>query len=92
MDHAVFHAEIYYTGRVQGVGFRYYALQTAKEFEVSGYVSNLHDGRVRLEAEGDQSEVLGFKNEIEDQLEVFIRKVEHQAQVRSPQYSGFTIR
>jgi acylphosphatase len=92
MDQSVFHAEILYSGRVQGVGFRYYALQTAREFEVSGYVSNLNDGRVRLEAEGDQEEVLGFKHEIEDQLESFIRKVEHCAQVRAPRYSGFTIR
>ncbi len=39
-------------GRVQGVGFRYYAQKKAMEFGVSGYVKNLPDGSVYIEAEG----------------------------------------
>src|SRR5215813_12067767 len=41
--------ERFFTGRVQGVGFRYQTLQLAKGFEVSGWVMNLPDGRVQLE-------------------------------------------
>src|ERR1039458_5768136 len=48
----VHHATVFFTGHVQGVGFRYTALQAAKEVEVAGFVTNLPDGRVQLEAEG----------------------------------------
>src|SRR5215470_10194518 len=41
--------ERFFSGRVQGVGFRYQTLQLAKGFEVSGWVMNLPDGRVQLE-------------------------------------------
>ena len=46
----VHHAAVFYSGRVQGVGFRYAALQAAREFEVAGWVQNLGDGRVQLDA------------------------------------------
>ena len=41
-------------GRVQGVGFRYYAVMKAKEFDISGYVKNMPDGSVFIEAEGKE--------------------------------------
>ena len=48
----VHHETVWFSGRVQGVGFRFTALQVAREFEVAGYVENLYDGRVCIEAEG----------------------------------------
>ena len=45
--------QIFYSGRVQGVGFRYTAKTVAAGFEISGIVRNLSDGRVELIAEGD---------------------------------------
>lgn len=88
----VHHATAYYTGRVQGVGFRYQTLQVAKGYEVAGYVINLPDGRVLVEAEGSAVEVKGFLKGIEERLEGYIRKVEVAEGRRSPQYQGFTIR
>ncbi len=44
---------IFYSGHVQGVGFRYTAKTVAAGFEISGVVRNLSDGRVELIAEGD---------------------------------------
>ena len=87
----VFHATVFFTGRVQGVGFRYHTLQVAKQFDVSGYVRNLSDGRVQLEAEGEEAEVSAFVAELTDQLGVFIRKTEKAEAWRSPVFKGFTI-
>ncbi len=39
-------ARIFVTGRVQGVGFRFFAVETAEEFGITGWVKNLSDGRV----------------------------------------------
>lgn len=39
-------------GRVQGVGFRYFALQKAMELGLDGWVANVDDGSVRCVAEG----------------------------------------
>jgi acylphosphatase len=51
---------VHYEGRVQGVGFRYTVKNLAREFEVSGTVANLPDGRVELVASGDSDEVDAF--------------------------------
>ena len=87
----VFHVTVFFDGRVQGVGFRYHTLQIAREFEVSGYVRNLVDGRVQLEAEGNKTEVVGFVDEICDRLSMFIRNTERTENWREPAFRGFTI-
>jgi acylphosphatase len=57
---------IYYSGRVQGVGFRYTVKTVAMGFEVSGTVRNLPDGRVELAAEGAREELEAFRKAIQD--------------------------
>ena len=52
---------IFYSGRVQGVGFRYTAKQLALSYEVTGIVRNLSDGRVELIAEGPLDELQAFQ-------------------------------
>lgn len=86
------HATVFFSGRVQGVGFRYQTVQVAKEFEVSGWVMNLPDGRVQLDAEGRTSEVRDFIAAVQERMEGYIRKVEQTEQTRPPQYAGFGIR
>jgi len=88
----VHHESVYFTGRVQGVGFRYAALQVAKEFEVAGFVCNLPDGRVQLEAEGRAEEVAAFVTALEERMHGYIRKTERNARVRAPQFSGFAVK
>lgn len=87
----VYHVTIFFSGRVQGVGFRYHTMQVAKEFDVSGAVRNLADGRVQLDSEGTKEDVTAFVGEVQDRLSVFIRKVESSDQWRAPVYKGFTI-
>ena len=88
----VHHVTVCFTGRVQGVGFRYQTLQVAKEFEVSGYVVNLSDGRVQLEAEGAAGEVRDFIAAVQERMTGYIRKVDQTAARRAPQFRGFSIR
>lgn len=47
-------------GRVQGVGFRYYVANGAKEHCINGYVQNLPDGRVEIDAEGESENIHHF--------------------------------
>ena len=51
-------------GRVQGVGFRYFAEDRARLEGVAGYVRNLPDGRVEALAEGDVEAVMRFERAI----------------------------
>ena len=51
-------------GRVQGVGFRYFAQSSAARHQVTGYVRNLADGRVEVLAEGPQIAVEEFKHDL----------------------------
>jgi acylphosphatase len=50
------------SGIVQGVGFRYYARMIAQQYSISGYVKNLPDGSVFVEAEGSADQVEKFIN------------------------------
>jgi acylphosphatase len=88
----VHHATVFFTGRVQGVGFRYQTLQVAKGFEVSGFVMNLPDGRVQLEAEGAAAEVREFIAAVQERMEGYVRKVEQSSGTRVPAFTGFNIR
>lgn len=74
------------------MGFRYQTLQVAKEFEVAGWVMNLPDGRVQLEAEGRKEEVGNFLAALAERMEGHIRKTEKSEDTRAPQFTGFTIR
>ena len=49
------------TGRVQGVGFRYFAQEAADREGLHGWVRNLPDGRVEAQAEGDADALERFE-------------------------------
>jgi len=56
--------QIFYEGNVQGVGFRWSVRDTAKGFDVTGWVRNLPDGRVELNVMGEEQEVRAFLDRI----------------------------
>jgi len=85
--------QIFYEGRVQGVGFRYAVKQIASGFDLSGTVQNLPDGRVELLAQGDAVEVDDFLGAItESHLGGFIREKTEQVIEPDPKVAGFSIR
>ena len=87
----VHHETVYFTGHVQGVGFRFTTLQVAKEFEVTGRVCNLADGRVQLEVEGNPREVNAFLTALEERMHGYIRRVERSSTQGPSQYQDFRI-
>ena len=76
MSTHVSHRDVWYTGHVQGVGFRAQVLGLARGYDVTGYVQNLSDGRVYLHAEGDEAEVEAFTDQIAKSLDGHIRDEE----------------
>ena len=52
------------SGRVQGVGFRYFTQNAAVREGVAGWVENLPDGRVEVFVEGDQEAVTRVERRI----------------------------
>jgi acylphosphatase len=53
-------AHIYVEGKVQGVGFRYFVKKIAEEYHLTGWVRNLHDDRVEILAQGEESQLNNF--------------------------------
>ena len=49
--------EVYFSGRVQGVNFRYNLSRKARELGLAGYVQNLEDGRVKAVIEGSEQRI-----------------------------------
>ena len=83
---------IYYSGRVQGVGFRYTVKALATGFEVTGTIRNLSDGRVELVAEGTKEELEAFRRAIQDcEVGRFIRNENASWSDSSGEYRGFEI-
>lgn len=82
---------LHFSGRVQGVGFRYTAQALARGFALSGYVQNLPDGRVRLVAEGEPEEIDRFINAIRSQMSGYVRNVEQFTEPATGEFAGFSI-
>lgn len=83
---------VYYSGHVQGVGFRYTTRTLARRFDVTGFVRNLSDGRVELVAEGGSKELETLLRLIREELGQYIRDVKTDTQPATGEFSGFEIR
>src|SRR4051812_43242248 len=83
---------IFYSGNVQGVGFRYTVKTVAAGFEVVGIVRNLIDWRVELIGEGPREELEAFRTAIRDSgMEHFIRNEEVKWSEATSEFRGFDI-
>jgi len=74
MSHAIC-KKVLYSGRVQGVGFRYKANRIAMMYVVVGYVKNLANGQVEMLVEGEESEVNKVLSRVADQMALNIEHI-----------------
>ena len=64
-----------FTGRVQGVGFRFTAFNIAKRSEITGHVRNLPDGSVEMLAQGYPQDIKDCIDDIKETFQSSIRKI-----------------
>lgn len=84
---------VYYSGRVQGVGFRITAEETAQDLGVVGWVKNLRDGRVEVVAEAEEATLERFLEAIRTgSMKNFIKQVELSWSDASDTFDEFEIR
>ena len=85
--------QVFYEGRVQGVGFRFTVRHIAKGFDVTGWVRNLRDGRVELQVTGDEEEVRAFLDQVaKSELHSLIRQQTENKLTEPIAARGFEIR
>ncbi len=84
--------QVFYSGRVQGVGFRYTTSHIAARFDVTGFVRNLPDGRVELVAEGTATELIAFLDEVAERMDSYIRSTAVDRRAASEEFHDFSIR
>jgi acylphosphatase len=82
---------VYYSGRVQGVGFRYATREIAQEYCVRGYVRNLDDGRVEVVAEGVADEIGRFLNRLNQTMNRYIRETQVSNSPATGEFESFEI-
>lgn len=85
-------AHIFYSGIVQGVGFRYTVNSIAKDLGVKGWVRNLVDGRVEILAEGLEETLKQMCLDIENHFDRNIRDKQVDMQEASQKFQNFEIR
>ncbi len=80
-------------GRVQGVGFRFFAVDSAQREGVTGYARNWHDGRVEIVTEGEAEAVDRFERSIrQGPRDARIDDVETEILAPGEGFIGFVIR
>ena len=83
---------VFFSGWVQGVGFRFTTIHVARDYEVVGFVKNLSDGRVELVAEGVREELEGFLAAMRRRLDRHIEKADVSWHPATGEFSDFDIR
>ena len=82
----------YFSGHVQGVGFRYTALRVARGYPgITGTVRNLADGRVELIAEGEAPQIAEFVADVRAQMGDYIRHADTQPGRATGEFRGFSV-
>lgn len=83
---------ILYSGRVQGVGFRFTAESVAIQSGIQGWVKNLGDGRVEIMAEAEEEALKDFLNKIRQSFSRYIQDEDLRWSEAADEFQDFQIR
>jgi acylphosphatase len=84
--------DITFTGRVQGVNFRWKTCQVAGRFDVAGWVRNERDGSVRCVVEGEPGELEAFVAAVEEAMSGYVKDTRVACEDAAGDLDGFGIR
>ncbi|MBU1913485.1 MAG: acylphosphatase [Candidatus Omnitrophica bacterium] len=86
-------AHVFYSGRVQGIGFRYTAQNIAENLGIYGWVKNLEDGRVEIVAESEEKNLKEFLDKIsKGPLGRYIKDMDVAWENPSKEFNDFSIK
>jgi acylphosphatase len=86
-------AHLFISGRVQGVGFRYFTARLAARFNICGFVRNLSNGDVEVYAEGEELELSEFCSKVKagPSCALVLRASENNVPIISSNFNTFDI-
>ena len=82
---------IFFSGRVQGVGFRFTTQRIAERCGLAGFVRNCTDGRVETLVQGPADDVATFLEQLREAFAGYIRNTEIEDLPPEPRYQSFRI-
>lgn len=91
MEKKMVRKHFYFSGKVQGVGFRYKALYLARTYGLTGWAENLWDGRVEMEAQGQEESIGHLLAALQNDRFISIYSIEEN-EIPAVQESSFRIR
>jgi acylphosphatase len=83
---------VFYSGRVQGVGFRFTTEDIARDLGVTGWVKNLRDSRVEVVAEAEESVLKDLLSRIQQHFRSYIRNADIQWDEATGEFRDFGIK
>ncbi|MFH2144709.1 MAG: acylphosphatase [Candidatus Omnitrophota bacterium] len=89
---AIKQANIFYTGRVQGVGFRYTVQRICAKYALAGWTRNLPDKRVEVLIQGLEEDIQAFVAELDEAMSGYIRGKQLYWQEKKEEFRDFQIR
>jgi acylphosphatase len=83
---------VYYSGRVQGIGFRFTVERVANDLGGVGWVRNLRDGKVEVVAEGEEGALKDFLDKVSRHFSRYIQDTDVEWQEAAGEFKDFEIR